>query len=98
MKRFLLSIALAVVAILVGCETTNRPPSTDVIEVEIGETIYINPETGEVYTQEELALFPESFSITLCSFTLENVHQTWWLGEKEVRGAEAVQVRKIRFL
>lgn len=89
MKRRLLALFVGISAVLAACDIASAPsralPGEEVF-VEPGGTVYFDPQTGDVFTGEEVALAPQGFSLTLCSFRWNNVHQTIYNGVKEIKG------------
>lgn len=85
-KKGLFVLLLGVTVLFSACSTSITPPLEETIEVGLGETLYIDPQTGEMFTESDLEVQPQGFSITLCSFRWNNIHQTSRGGVKEVKG------------
>ena len=85
MKRRLLALFVVVSALLAACDVASAPSNGEVV-IQPGGTVYFNPQTGDVFTSEDVRLAPQGFSLTLCSFRWNNVHQTSIGGVKEIKG------------
>lgn len=85
MKKRLMALFVVVSALLAACDVASGPSGREVV-VEPGGTVYFNPQTGDVFTREDVKLAPQGFSLTLCAFRWNNVHQTSRDGVKEIKG------------
>ena len=69
---------MGISVLFAACDTVSAPPEAVGGEIEVGpgETLYINPKTGEMFTSIDSEMLPQQLSITLCGFKPGNVHQT----------------------
>ena len=85
MKKRLMALFVVVSALLAACDVASEPSGGEVV-IEPGGTVYFNPQTGDVFTNEDVGLAPQGFSLTLCAFRWNYVHQTSRNGVKEIKG------------
>ena len=85
MKLRLLALLVGITLAVTACDTAQPPAPNQELEMSPGDTLYFDPATGESFVSTSGELDTQGFSVTLCAFTWNNVHQTSFGGAKEIK-------------